>query len=259
MEPIIRLKNFSPDVSVQTVKHINATVNGFSTHVSATVKDPDGRINQFGETEREGRTSQAKLLSNGNIEFRLTGTSPQNEEDTHLVCQTLVSKLNTSGSNWTKPVEGKQDADCVCTDQRDSKIQLQIQVIRALADPRFWRDLNQTQDTGIIEVDVKNLIENLAESISKKGHKIPMEQQSDIVLALDANRLPHFTLNPVYEEFKRLKFELLKNLGFHSIWIVGPIEALTNETRSIRFYRIIGMTNSLTGDTEYRRFPGWLF
>jgi hypothetical protein len=197
------------------------------THLAA-VQSRENRQIGFSESEREGRASAADENADGSISYALTGPSPQGEEDTLAVCRKLIAKLNRAGSNWSEPVLGTAGVDCEACNPLDEEKTLSIQVVRAIVDPEFSRHLSEV---GHIQGrdDMERLAQYLRDAIGHKASekKIPTRLRSGLVLALDANRLSHLTLDAVVEEFKIHHGDWASSLGFKEIWLVGPVDDLT--------------------------------
>lgn len=119
--------------------------------------------------------------------------------------------------------------DCVALDKNNSKTRIRIQVIRAMADQGMWRQLAKAGRVSGSNVHKTELLRQLKQSIEKKANitKIPPAIRASLILALDATLLPALSFDDVIEEFKFQFGVWASSLGFQSIWLVGPMPALT--------------------------------
>lgn len=201
---------------------------GLSPHVSG-LGTRDGESFAFRESERAGRTSSADLEDDGTASFGLKGSSPQGEEDTLETCRVLVGRLNQDGANWENPVLGSGVVDCASRDAGDPDTVLSIQVVRAITDPAFWRELNETGEVIRRNILQTTLVHLLKQAIEAKANdsSIPRGSRSDLVLALDANRLPVLGFDTVIRQARESLGTWAAELGFKSVWLVGPTPRLT--------------------------------
>jgi hypothetical protein len=104
-----------------------------------------------------------------------------------------------------------------------------IQVVKAVVEPEIWRTLASTGIIAKSKVAVETLTDLIVDALKKKldPKKIPPKLRAEIVLALDANRLPGLAFDSVVNTFRERHRAILEGTGFRSIWIVGPTESLT--------------------------------
>lgn len=198
-----------------------------SNHISMTgVRD--GKTIGFRESEREGRAASADVNDNGTLSHSLSGSSPQGEEDTLNAGRILVESLNHRGGNWQSPVPGHGNEDCVATDKIDNSKKIAIQLVRAITDPKFWRELSQKGHYNETQLSKEELVNQIRTAVEKKANdsKIPFPMRRSLILALDATRLPALCFNDVVEAYRTLYTAETKILGFESVWLVGPIPDL---------------------------------
>lgn len=193
----------------------------------AALQERDGKAIGFTEGPRKGLSSSASQTDDGKVEFSLEGRSPQGEEETLQVCETLIHKLSESGLRWSDPVEGLQDVDCEARDL-DTDRRIRIQVVRAVVDPALWIEVAQSGSTNRAET-IDEIADALRTAIESKANpcKIPESQRADITLALDASRLPGHVLDAPVSHFVEYFRDWAASLGFEGIWIVGPNARLT--------------------------------
>jgi hypothetical protein len=182
----------------------------------------------FRESVRNGRTTWADE-EGGLIATTITGTSPQNEADSPEACGILVRKMNQIGNTWNEPVEAKQDTgiDCVATDVTDQKKKLYIQVVKAIVDRKWWRDLS-ISETNTKSGTADELAGVILQAVKKKSERTELSQRSKLVLAIDANRLVGLTLDSVVNRVREKHGTELSALSFRSIWVVGPSTSRTH-------------------------------
>jgi hypothetical protein len=136
--------------------------------------------------------------------------------------------MNGLGETWNEPLEGRGDADCIAMSATDSSSDpLRIQVVRAFSDPELWKTLSTLGKLAMPKVTVEEASDLMAEAFKKKVSRIPPKQRFELVLALDANRLPGLAFDSVLECFRERHRETLQSAGFRSVWIVGPTDSFT--------------------------------
>jgi len=183
-----------------------------------------GKSFTFGESQRpDGRASSADYDDDRSMSFSVSGSSPQGEEETLKVCKLLVQKLNLDGNNWCEPVLGNGVVDCETTDINDPSQSLQFQVIRAISNQSFWKQLNTQGAAQESSVDPSVLASYIENAIKKKTEKLPSSVRNGLILVLDATLLPGITFDVVFEEFHTLYSTWASSLGFEGIWLVGPV------------------------------------
>ena len=201
---------------------------GVSDYMSATGKKEKKTVG-FRESERNGRIASADQNDDGSFSYSIKGTSPKGEEDTLPACEILVQRLNEAGGNWGKPRQGEGIEDCVVKDKTDPKNELQIQVVRAITDENIWRQLSQKGNLEQSSIPKDVLLDQLKSSIEKKANnqKIPYSIRPNLLLALDATRLPVLSFEDVVQEYIDRHGSWTYSLGFQSVWLVGPVLSLT--------------------------------
>jgi hypothetical protein len=188
----------------------------------------DQKIAGFRESKRNGRIASADQNEDGSFSYSIEGKSPQGEEDTLSACEKLVQTLNEAGGNWAQPKEGKGDEDCIVIDKSDQRNVLRIQVVRAITDENLWRQLSEEGRLDLSDTKDVLLIQ-LKSSIEKKAddRKIPASNRSNLLLALDATRLPVLGFEDVIQEYIKQHGSWTCSQGFQSVWLVGPLPSLT--------------------------------
>jgi hypothetical protein len=174
----------------------------------------------FTESERPELTRCTSIESNGNIQVNLRGLAPRNEQDSDLVCATLEAALKIEGSKVRSVGRGEQDEDYILV---IDDIHIGVQVVRALTEPQFWKALADHGEVGEVQLSISDAASALKKAI---GHKapIPPRQRDRLILALDAYRLPALGLGPVMSQFRKVYGGWAQSLGFHAIYVVGPLE-----------------------------------
>ena len=180
------------------------------------------------EQSRQGGTSTAEQSDEGALLYRVTGKSPQGEEDTLSACRILVAVLNKAGGNWDSPTIGDGVVDCQAVDRQSKGKKLRVQIVRANVDKDFWRALNRYGKVEGNETP-EALVEQIKLAIDAKANdlKIPKMSRQGLLLALDATRLPALSFDAVAEAFRSRWGPWTHTLGFDSVWLVGPSESLT--------------------------------
>lgn len=198
-------------------------------HISV-LKQKDGKNIGYSESEREGTTTSSYTSEHGYIDFKVEGNSPQGEQDTIKVCQRLIKVLNQNGENWSDPEFSDGGVDCTSANLKNSSQILEIQVVRASTNQELWKRLATKGQINNEKVPINEIISDIMITIKTKGNEqtIPSNIRQSITLALDANRLSAYTLDDIINKFHKTYGKEVKSFGFNSIWIVGPIEALTH-------------------------------
>jgi len=203
-------------------------ISRVSTHASVLAGDEDGKAKGFSESERDGRTTSASSDDNGTISYSFAGTAPQGEEDTMTTGRVLLQAMNARGYSWINLRElNAHWADCEATDEHDNKKKLWIQVVRAITAQQFWKEV---QGSGKISrsSQPKDLACQLKEAVEHKNADLPESSRPRVTLALDATRLAALAFDEVVLEFKKQFGSWAASLGYDSIWLVGPLPALTH-------------------------------
>ena len=197
-----------------------------SDHIQLEVQR-EGSTVGFRESERRGCASSADDLGLGRISLHLIGKSPQGEQDTLSTCHMLVEVLNQTSVEWGAPTEGRGIDDCVAESVHPGFEPLRLQVVRAIVEAGFWRELALVGNLSKENVPAEAFGDLMAEAVKKKLCRIPPEHRVGLVLVLDANRLPAFAFDSVLDGFRETHGSLLARSGFKAVWIVGPTPSLT--------------------------------
>lgn len=198
-------------------------------HVSATTTR-NGKIIGFGESQGRGRAASGDADDSGRVAITLVGSAPRGEEGTIQACRRLVTHLNSSGESWEEPTEitGVQYVDATAEGTASSiGNTLQIQVVRALTDPKFWESIGYS-GSATLNFSLSDCADVLKRAVELKAEKIPPEIRTNIVLALDANDIPGLALDPVVEQFALRHSQWAHAQGFRSIWLVGPRQEMVS-------------------------------
>jgi hypothetical protein len=100
-----------------------------------------------------------------------------------------------------------------------------IQVVRALTDPAFWSTLgfHGQNSLNLDQSDAANLLKCAVEF---KAAKIPEDFRSQLTLLLDATDIPALSMAEVVDAFDREHGEWLREQGFDTVWVVGPLREM---------------------------------
>jgi hypothetical protein len=189
-----------------------------SDHFVEVHKRDDKAIG-FGESSDPHMVRSAKIMDNGDIIVDLSGISPQNEQDSTNVVLIFRDYLREKGNIILDRLEqGQADDDFVLFYQNQ---QFGIQVVRALTDKKFWKNLALTGRIPQIRLSLVDANKALKAAIEHKT-KIPLLQRSRMILVLDAYRIPGLGLSSVVEEFRSVFGNWTRSLGFKAVFIVGP-------------------------------------
>jgi hypothetical protein len=199
----------------------------FGDHLSATTTR-GGKVIGFSESQGRGRASAADVKSDGTISLIVTGSSSLGEQDTLRSCQLLIERLNKTDPLWSLPVLGTHpsvDAETTAVG-RDDK--LHMQVVRAITNSEFWRELGRSGTSGLRNVTPDEAASGIKDSILQKAGSIPPSDRSRLVLVLNSIDSPSLVLDPVIDAFRKMHQPWARSLGFREIWIVGPWSDLTH-------------------------------
>lgn len=210
-------------------KAIGSTLT-ISGHISGTQRRGNRAIGFF-ESPRQGLAADAAQEPDGRYRFSLTGPPPQGEADTLDTCRVLLEKLNTDGGQWKPPTQGAGVVDCVARSHVAGRPDLEIQVVRAIAAQSFWRGLKQRLQVRAKDATVRELAEHLHYAIARKAtdSRIPPSVRQNLLLALDATRIPVLALDSVAEYFRDVYGTWARSLRFASVWVVGPTSSLCHK------------------------------
>jgi hypothetical protein len=177
----------------------------------------------FVESDRPDGASAFSTLSETTLSIVANGPASLGEKDTFATCQRLVRVLNTQGARWGVVASGSDDVDCAAADGGGGP-PLQMQVVRALVLPEFWRRLSQRHSAGLVS-SVAEAADSVFLAIQRKA-QIPPEQRRTLVLVLDANRTAGLAFEAVVTALRTRHQAPLSSLGFLAIYVVGPDDAL---------------------------------
>jgi hypothetical protein len=183
----------------------------------------DDRKVGFDESGRAGNTSTA-TSEHGSLSMELTGESSRGEADTLAACERLVAFLNARAKIWAAPeiAQPHDDIDCVSASLgNDGSRPLRMQVVRAVSSPELWRELS-LQGSARRQLGWAEAAELIRAAIEKKSGVLARSQRAELVLVLDALRLPGLAFDDVVGAFVRDHREWAAELDFRAIYIVGP-------------------------------------
>jgi hypothetical protein len=225
------LRNWDPRKAVFTPTRsaISAHATGglhFSDHLSA-VRERTGEVVGFSESERQRCASSATLQGEGALDMSIVGSSPQGEADTRAVCRLLKDRLNAEGSHWDQVIPGREPADCVLVHAGEQRETIEVQVVRACASQDLWRELNSAGcvQKSLSPADAAAEIRKAIETKARDA-KIPRQLRLELVLALDATRLPGLAFDETVHQFRSTHLDWVRSCGFASVWLVGPLPSL---------------------------------
>jgi hypothetical protein len=197
-----------------------------NSHLSV-LQERDGDAVGFSESEREGRASSASVEEDGTLRFSIQGTSPQGEEDTPTACRVFLGCLAKRGYPYTDVVAGSEPADCVLVEGPKGLHRQEVQVVRAIASQTIWRTLARH---GALQsaVSARQVVAELSSAIATKARneRLPERIRANLVLALDATRLPGVAFDTIVREFRKAECTRISVFGFKAIWLVGPTARL---------------------------------
>lgn len=185
--------------------------------------DQKKRVLGYGDTGRHGTTRHGNLETDDTISLIIEGKPPRNEEDTGRVCRTLAAAMSGSGEHFTAVVTGERDVDA---ELRSPSRVLRVQVVKALSEMQFWRKLALSLKISQ-RLSISEAVAMLATALTHKAAFLPVAQRQQLVLALDADRVPALAIEPVPLAFRATQAASVAALGFHQAWLVGPDPRLT--------------------------------
>lgn len=181
----------------------------------------------YSEERFDGRRTAAEFNEDDSLTTKIEGPSPQGEELTLAACRIFISSLNSLGANWQEP-EFVNDGiiDCVAVDRNDHLKKISIQCVKGNIRQDIWK---KRASNGSYEnsENIQETADRIREAIEKKADNILPAIRNDISLALDAALLPGLCFSSVISRLKEQHGEWIKQLGFQSVWIVGPEISLT--------------------------------
>jgi hypothetical protein len=181
----------------------------------------DSKYIAFRESAK-GFAADADMADDG-VTSELTGSSPRGEEDTLHACRMLVSALNKAGSQWQDPVVGEGLCDCQAVDRRGNRTMLCVQVVQGSVESKVWKELAH-KGKVVQRANVDDAANWMKAAIEHKAGRIQTADRKGLVLAVNAIRLPALRLTAVGENFRSRWCTWTGELGFDSVWLVGPDE-----------------------------------
>lgn len=191
-------------------------------HLSGTqVRDHD--VVAFFESRGLTYTRHASVEADGRIRLSLDGRPPRGEEDADIAVERLAVHLTATGERAT--YDGRpaieRGVDGLIT--LEGGPQLEVQVVGALVDNVFWRELGQ-------DASVERFL-RVDEAAAAVAAAVEHKQGGDpsMVLLLDALRVPALALDTV----ARAATVLLRGrVFFQRIYLVGPLPELVHRIDS---------------------------
>jgi hypothetical protein len=189
----------------------------------------DNKAIGYSESIWQGRASSAEWTLSGTLNYQIQGTPPQGEEDTLSACRILVQKWNEDGSKWAEPIAGQDEVDCQSESTVDPHEYAQIQVVQAISEPDFFKELAQSTSGCVRRENVgpDRIADSLKIAIRNKSEKYSKSCKAKLCLALNATRLPGLAFDDIVGYFRKHYSQWASSLGFASIWLVGPSIRLT--------------------------------
>jgi hypothetical protein len=193
-------------------------------HASARKTDEALGDVGYSESARDGLRSRTERLEDGRYATELSGTPVRGENDSLLASKVLVQAMNRRGADWLEPViadAADSSIDCLAQSATSGRRVL-IQVVRAISDSSLYRQLAQ-QTAYRAVATVETLIAHLAASVDFKEKALGKIERASLVLALDANRLPAFSMTEVRTAVTDQLPTIVAETGFKEVWLVGTI------------------------------------
>lgn len=200
-----------------------------SDHVAGTVVRA-GKVVGFSESLREGRAASGDANPSGTLDYQFTGPTPKGEQGTLETCRVLVRAMNVLQPTWTHPdtLSDLPHIDCRVARLDGQSPPLDIQVVRALADPVFWQKVGRDGRGDGVAVSPHDLAQLVRSAIELKVGRIPTTARSTLVLAVSALDSPALAFDTVVDEFRNQFTAWAQEQGFLAIWLVGPNDLLTH-------------------------------
>jgi hypothetical protein len=196
-----------------------------SDHASARkLNDQRGEVG-YAASERAGLKSSTDRQEDGSYATHLAGRPVRGEGDTLYAARILVDTMNLRANEWQAPKEAPANlmhVDCVVEHHSVGREPLHIQVVRAITDEELYQTLARDR-VHASSATPPGLTLQLAASIRLKEMRIEdPTQRALIVLLLDANRLPQFSMTEVKTAVLTSLVQLCAASGFKEVWLVGP-------------------------------------
>ena len=122
------------------------------------------------------------------------------------------------GETVELPQQTGGGVDAQAVDTRDPARRLRMQVVRAEADGRLWKQLNQESEVALDPSTVEEAARRVWEAIEHKRSRA----HPDVVLVLNSIRTPWLAMLRVVDAFRQRYASEARAVGFEAVWIVGP-------------------------------------
>ena len=133
-----------------------------------------------------------------------------------------------AGGKWDQPcMTAALHTDAQCTQTDGQPGTLNIQVVRAQSNSKYWHGVSKTGGSEGSAAPTQ-MADELRDAISKKESRIPEGARPDLVLVLSALDSPAHAFDDVITVFRSSHGEWASRLGFEQIWVVGPSLLLTH-------------------------------
>lgn len=188
----------------------------------------DGGLAGFKESEGPDQYSAAEADENGMVSSWINGNPVQGENDTASVGRVLVEAINAHCDQWELADESPVGAvDCVLRHQLDPARRIKVQVVRAIVDPRLYRELATANSVVEVHLDPEEIAGRMFDAVMKKAEHYPLQLRRELVLALDAMRVSVCTMSSVIKVYRCTFGQRTRNIGFMEVWLVGPVDSMT--------------------------------
>lgn len=172
-------------------------------------------------------TASADDVGGDQVSYAGLGEPPHNEDGIEETGELLRRRLVVDGDARWVGVKVVKEAD-VDVRLLDIKGTMPVQVTRAPIDDHLAR-LARSGFVGDT-VTHDSITEALWNAISKKAQNSPPVQRRQLVLAIDAREFVAVqALAAVLEQFRSRHGKDARELGYVSIWVVGPIVELVRQ------------------------------
>lgn len=186
-------------------------------------REPEA-LKSIAKGDADERAVAGDVAEAGCVRVDVAGAATHGEDGTLGTCEKLVEHLNSTGqAYWGPPrLSNNQHTDAIAEGVGEfAGRELKIQVVRAVVDNHFWTRLSQTGRASML-VSLEEAAGFLKEAIEKKLERIPAADRTDLTLALNAIAVPAVSLDIVIDTFNTLHGAWVEQLGFASVWVVGP-------------------------------------
>ena len=185
------------------------------TVIEGASADGDGRRVEF-NTPQGGR-SVSEVDGSGKLEAAVDGPINIGRPNEPRVLKTLLAKLREGGVT-AEPAPAEDDRGEDASLVIDGRT-IAVQMVTAPSDPRFWA--RQRREGAAVEGTRGEAAALLQEAIAKKS-MIPSDQRASTMLVLDASAVGAVIERGVLQELHDAASELLEDLQFYAVWVVGP-------------------------------------